>query len=213
MFLICFEACYCLAQAFNRSWHHLDSEKWKWDSENFSFSLWNFPFVFQFCMHWNFQIRLLTTKVCKHLLQSWTIVHYWKIYMMSVFFITGWEYIFICCFLCFFAVQSRFKALWNALMTIKKEFKPGHFTYRCIRQSFWTGFAVVLLVRHFESIQAIVWLWQKVMLDFSMFSILWHSLFTSIWKLLTKPWYHQLICLSWQGQNAIQQQLSSCFGF
>ena len=78
-----------------------------------------------------------------------------RINMMSVFFITGWEYIFICCtHLCFFAVQSKFKALWNALMMIEKELKPGHLTHRCIRQSLWIGFAVVLLVRHFESIQA-----------------------------------------------------------
>jgi len=71
--------------------------------------------------------------------------------MLTAIFLTGWEYIFICgVHLCFFALQSRFKALWKTLMVIEKEFKLGSFTYGCIRQSLWIGFVIILLVRNLK---------------------------------------------------------------
>lgn len=69
--------------------------------------------------------------------------------ILTAIFVTGWEYIFICgVHLCFFALQSRFKALWNTLMIIEQALKPCPFTYRCVRKSLWIGFAIISLVRN-----------------------------------------------------------------
>ena len=71
--------------------------------------------------------------------------------MLTAIFVAGWEYIFICgVHLCFFALQSRFNALWKTLMVIEKEFKLGSFTYSCVRRSLWIGFVIILLVRSWK---------------------------------------------------------------
>ena len=70
---------------------------------------------------------------------------------LTVVFITAVEYTHTCgMHLGFFCLQYRFKALWNSLLIIEKEFKICEFIYRRIRLSLWIGFAIILLVIHFQ---------------------------------------------------------------
>ena len=70
--------------------------------------------------------------------------------MLTVLFVTGWEYVFICgIHLCFFALQNRFKKLWNTLIIIEKELKLGEFTSNYITRSLWIGSLIIPLVRIF----------------------------------------------------------------
>lgn len=67
--------------------------------------------------------------------------------MLTVLFVTGWEYVFICgIHLCFFALQNRFKKLWNTLLIIEKELKLGEFTRNYITKSLWIGSLIIPLV-------------------------------------------------------------------
>lgn len=76
------------------------------------------------------------------------------IHMLTVFFVAGWEYVFICgTHLCFFVLQTRFKKLWNALMFIEKEMKLVPFIYRYIRKSLWIGGLIIPIVRNLSNVQ------------------------------------------------------------
>lgn len=68
---------------------------------------------------------------------------------LTVMFISAVEYAFICGMqFCFFALQSRFKELWESLLIIEKEFKICPFTYRSIKLSIWIGSVIIPLVRN-----------------------------------------------------------------
>lgn len=85
------------------------------------------------------------SSISNHGRSSSTTAH---INMLTVLFVTGWEYVFICgIHFCFFALQNRFKKLWNTLMIIETELKLGDFTRNYITKSLWIGSVIIPLVR------------------------------------------------------------------
>lgn len=57
------------------------------------------------------------------------------------------EFLFICgIHLCYFISQNKFKALWNSLLIIEREFKICPLAYRRIRRSVWIGVVIIPVV-------------------------------------------------------------------